>query len=240
MMNIKKISILCLMAATAISFASCSDDDFLYQDQARVRLEGPNNYTAGTDSLNFSFATYPETTTEMTMDIDVCVMGPVSDRDRTANVAIDESLSNASADLYTLPTSIVIKAGESKGVLPITMKRSTLLQEKSVRLYIKVVASDDFGIGVNEENHIKVIWNDMISKPTNWDQLQEFFGDYSNTKYRFMIANAGGITGFDTDTMSWAELQSYKIKFVNALNEYNAAHPDAPLRDENGVLVTFS
>jgi hypothetical protein len=39
--------------------------------------------------------------------------------------------------------------------------------------------------------------------------------------------------------MSWAKLNSYKIRFINALDEYNAAHPGAPLTDENGVLVTF-
>lgn len=235
----KNIYNLILIAVATLSLASCSDDDFLYQDQARVRLVGPKNYTSGTDSLKFSFATYTEETTEMNMDIDVCVMGTVADHDRTANVTIDESQSTASSDLYVLPTSVVVKAGESKGILPITMKRSTLLQEKSVKLYIKVQPSNDFAPGVNEENHILVIWNDMVSKPTNWDELEEFFGDYSTTKYRFMIANAGGITGFDTDMMSWAELQSYKIKFVNALNKYNEEHPDSPLRDENGVLVTF-
>lgn len=238
-MKMKNIYYLILMTVAMLSLASCSDDDFLYQDQARVRLVGPKNYTSGTDSLNFSFATYTEETTEMSMDIDVCVMGPVADHDRTANVAIDESQSTATSDQYVLPTSVVIKAGESKGILPITMKRSSLLQEKSVKLYIKVQPSDDFAPGVNEENHILVIWNDMVSKPTNWADLEEFFGDYSNVKYRFMIANAGGITGFDTDVMSWAELQSYKIKFVNALNKYNEEHPDSPLRNENGVLVTF-
>ena len=227
------------MAVATLSLASCSDDDFQYQDQVRVRLVGPKNYTSGTDSLNFSFATYTEETTEMSMDIDVCVMGPVANHDRTANVAIVESQSTATSDLYVLPTSVVVKAGESKGVLTIIMKRSALLQEKSVKLYIKVQPSDDFAVGVNEENHIIVIWNDMVSKPTNWDDLEEFFGEYSTTKYRFMIANAGGITGFDTDVMSWAELQSYNIKFVNALNKFNEEHPDAPLRDENGVLVTF-
>lgn len=238
-MKMKNLYYLILMAVAMLCFASCSEDDFLYQDQARVRLVGPKNYTAGTDSLNFSFATYTEETTEMSMDIDVCVMGPVADHDRTANVAIDESQSTASADLYALPLSVIIKAGESKGILSITMKRADLLQEKSVKLYIQVQPSDDFGVGVNEQDHILVIWNDMVSKPTNWADLEEFFGEYSNTKYRFMMANAGGITGFDTDTMSWAELQSYKIKFVNALNKYNEEHPDVPLRDENGVLVTF-
>lgn len=109
-----------------------------------------------------------------------------------------------------------------------------------MRLYLKVEATSDFAVGVNEQNHLLLIWSDMISKPTNWDDaLKEFFGEYSDAKYRFMLANADGLGEFDTDTMSWAELQSYKIKFVNALNAYNEAHPGSPLTDEDGVLVSF-
>ena len=102
------------MAVATLSLASCSDDDFLYQDQARVRLVGPKNYTSGTDSLKFSFATYTEETTEMNMDIDVCVMGTVADHDRTANVTIDESQSTASSDLYVLPTSVVSRLAKAR------------------------------------------------------------------------------------------------------------------------------
>jgi hypothetical protein len=32
---------------------------------------------------------------------------------------------------------------------------------------------------------------------------------------------------------------NYKIVLQNALNEYNAANPGNPLRDENGQFVTF-
>ena len=54
-----------------------------------------------------------------------------------------------------------------------------------------------------------------------------------------MIANAGGITEFDTDRLSWGELMNLRIQFQNALQDYNNAHPGNPLKDENGVLVEF-
>ena len=54
-----------------------------------------------------------------------------------------------------------------------------------------------------------------------------------------MLVDSGGLSEFSTDTMSWAQLMSLKIRFQNALNEYNAAHPGNPLTDENGNLVTF-
>lgn len=236
-MKIRNIIILAGMAM--LGLASCSDEDFLYQDQARVRLVGPNIYTAGTDSLTFSFVTYPSDTTTKVMDVQVYVMGPVADRDRTANITVDATLTTATSDLYECPSTVTVPAGKAYGILPVTLKRSSAIENKDVRLYIKVAESADFGVGVNEENHLTLIWNDKISKPNNWDDLEEFFGSYSDTKYRFMLNNAAGITGFDADTMSWAELQSYKIKFVNALNDYNDAHPGNPLTDENGVLVSF-
>lgn len=234
-----KIRNIILAGLAMLSLASCSDEDFLYQDQARVRLVGPTIYAAGTDSLTFSFVTYPADTTFKVMNVQVYVMGTVADYDRTASIKVVDSLTTANSSQYEFPSSVTVPSGQPYGILPVTLKRTDDIQDKDVHLYIQVAESADFGVGVNEENHLLLIWNDKLTKPNNWDDLEEFFGTYSDTKYRFMIENAGGITGFDTDAMSWAELQSYKIKFVNALNDYNNAHPTAPLTDENGVLVTF-
>lgn len=227
-------------AALALAcFVACSNDDFYYQDEARIRIEGPENYTSGTDSLEFSFITYPADTTEITMDIDVYVMGVAADYDRTANFTVIDDLTTAASTQYSLPSSVVVEAGETQAVLPLVLKRTEDLEDSEVRLYIQVVASDDFEVGVNEQDHLIAIWSDMLTKPSNWDELEEYFGSYSDTKYRFMLNNAEGITEFSTDTMTWAELMNYKIKFQNALDEYNAEHPDDPLTDEYGVLVTF-
>ena len=224
-----------------MTLASCSsDEDFFYRDEARIRLVGPEIWTAGSDSLTFSFVTTAVGTTEMAMDVEAQIMGSAADHDRTANIAVVSDKTTATADLYQLPTAVTIPAGQAKATFQVILKRADVLATKSVRLRIAVEPSADFQKGVNEEDHLTFIWNDQISKPKNWAQLEEFFGEYSDTKYRFMLENAGGLTEFDTDALTWAQLQSYKIMFQNALNDYNAAHPGNPLTDENGNLVSFS
>ncbi len=166
-------------------------------------------------------------------------MGDVADHDRTVNLAVEQSMTTASASQYSVPETVVVPAGQTKGTFSVKLRRDASLQQKSVRLYLKVVPSGDFKPGVNEENHIVFIWTDVLSKPNNWADLEPFFGTYSNVKYRFMLEHLGDEGELSTDTMSWAKLNSLRIRFQNALNDYNAAHPGNPLTDEFGNLVTF-
>jgi hypothetical protein len=119
------------------------------------------------------------------------------------------------------------------------LKRTEDLTTNTVSLCFKVVETNDFKAGVIEQNHFCIKWNDTLSKPKNWDtELLEFFGEYSLVKYRFIIDTIG-FGEFSAKTMSWSELTNYKIIMKTALDEYNDAHPGAPLKDENGQLVTF-
>jgi hypothetical protein len=174
------------------------------------------------------------------MMVDAQVMGYAADHDRTGTIEVVDSLTTANADMYSVPTTVTIPANQNKGSFAVVLKRNSQLTEKTVRLYIRVKASNDFQVGVNEENHLTFIWNDQLSRPSNWSDLEPYFGTYSNTKYRFMLQNSGGVTEFDTETTTWAQLMSFKIMFQNALDEYNAAHPGNPLTDENGNLVSFN
>jgi Domain of unknown function (DUF4843) len=235
-MNYIKLSIALL--ATILLAAACQNDGFYYQDVARVRIVGPSSWTLGTDSLQFSFVTYPADTIQKQMDVTLWVMGNTTEYDRTANLEVVTGKTTASADLYTVPTSVVIPAGANSATFPVILKRAASLQQTTARLYIAVQKSNDFEVGISSQDHLLLQWNDILSKPSNWSSLQEFFGSYSDVKYRFMINNAG-ISEFNTTTMTWAELQYYKIKLVNALNKYNQEHPQAPLTDETGKLVSF-
>lgn len=229
-----------IVLLSAVTLMSCaSDEDFYYQDTPRIRLVGPSMWTAGTDSLTYSFVAYGEETTQVTFDIDAYIMGPVANADRTAALTVDNARTSASADLYVVPQTVVVPAGKNHGTFTVTLKRSQALKNQAVTLRVNVGESADFKTGVNEENHLTFIWTDKLSKPSNWAELEEFFGQYSDVKYRFMLENCEPGTSFSADTMTWAQLMSYRIKFQNALNDYNAAHPGSPLTDENGVLVTF-
>ena len=204
-----------------------------------MRLVGDYTWAVGTDSISFSFVAYGSEVTEKEMLVDAQIMGEAENRDRVVNLSVDPARTTADASLYTVPSTVTIPAGAVKATFPVILKRSAALQTKTVRLYLQVAESADFKAGVNEENHIKLIWSDVLQKPKNWDTLEPFFGTYSDVKYRFMLANSNGAGEFSTETMSWAMLNSYRILFQNALNAYNAAHPGNPLTDENNQLVTF-
>jgi hypothetical protein len=235
----KFIQSLALLALSLILWTSCENDGFYYRDEARIRLVGPEIWTVGSDSLEFSFISYTDDVTEVAMEVDAQVMGNTVDYDRTANISVVSSKTTASASLYSVPSSVTIPANSGKGTFQVILKRGDILNTQSVSLYLQVEASDDFAVGVNEENHLLLKWSNTISKPSNWDdELAEHFGTYSETKYRFMLSNAGESVDF-TSTMSWSALHNYNIRFTNALNDYNAAHPGQTLTDENGALVTF-
>lgn len=220
--------------------AGCgTDEDFYYNDHARVRLVGPEIWTVGTDSLTFSFVSVPSETTEQTLLVDARIMGTAANRDRTARLAVDATRTTAPQALYAVPAEVLIPADSTHARFPVVIRRDASLRSATVRLRIEVAASDDFLPGVNEENHLTFIWSDKLTMPANWPDLEEFFGAYSDTKYRFMLENSTPGTTFSIDTMSWAMLMSYKIKFQNAVRTYNAAHPGNALSDENGNLVTF-
>ena len=233
--------IICHLSFSAALLTSCSstDEDFFYQDEPRVRLVGDYIWAVGTDSISFSFVAYGSEVTEKEMLVDAQIMGKVENRDRVVNLSVDPARTTADASLYTVPSTVTLPAGAVKATFPVILKRSAALQTKTVRLYLQVAESADFKAGVNEENHIKLIWSDVLQKPKNWDTLEPFFGTYSDVKYRFMLAISNGAGEFSTETMSWAMLNSYRILFQNALNAYNAAHPGNPLTDENNQLVTF-
>lgn len=236
-----KINNIFLIAAfSSLCLFSCENDDFLYQDTPRVRLEADEIWALGTDSLTYTFTTAGTDVQEKTINVDAVIMGEVAAKDRVANLTANTQKTTANASLYNFPAQVTIPAGQSRATFQVTLRRSAELQQKEVRLYIEVVESADFGSGVTERNHVIIKWNDKITRPTNWDSLQEYFGTYSDAKYRFMLANVPAGTEFSTETMSWSQLMNYKFLFTNALNEYNAAHPGNPMTDENGVLVDFN
>lgn len=233
----KKIKSIILAFAAIGMFTACENDKFYYQDEPRVRIEGPYEWAIGTDSLNFSFATYPNSVQQQEMQMTLYVMGEAASTDRTAKLEVDASKTTASASQYILPETITIPKGKLEVPFIVTLMRSGNLTSETVSLFFKVVESSDFKVGVIEQNHFSMKWNDILGKPKNWDtELKEFFGEYSLAKYRFIIDTIG--FGEFGNGMTWSELKNYQIMMKTALDEYNAS-PAGPLKDENGQLVEF-
>lgn len=233
-----KIQLTCILLGLLL-FISCENDEFYYQDEARVRIEGPYEWALDTDSLIFSFSSSPSEITKKDMIMTLFVMGESSEFDRKVSIEIIQDKTTAIPDQYKLPSEVIIPAGAYKTQFPVTLLRTDDLKEQTVILCFRLVDSEDFKVGVIEQSNFTMKWNDIISKPKNWDtELKEFFGTYSLVKYRFII-DILGIAEFSAEAMSWAELNNYKIVMKSALNEYNESHPGNPMRDENNQLVSF-
>ncbi len=79
------------------------------------------------------------------------------------------------------------------------------MQTEEVRLQVKIDGSGDLQPGVDAWSALTIAWNDKITKPGNWEDLTEFFGDYSETKYRFIISTLGvsQFTYGEAEGMTW-------------------------------------
>lgn len=192
--------------------------------------------------MELSFMTYLGD--EAPISVDACLIGEVADYDRVANIVVVADSTTASSELYDVPSTVIIPAGSNKGTFTVTLKNATELESKTVQLYIKLVDSEDLLVGVKESDHLLFKWNNIMTKPLYWSNIEEFFGEYSETKYRFMLdclMENGYSTSLDPDDgLNWSDYHNYCIVFTNMLRDYNEAHPGAPLTDENGALVTFS
>ena len=231
----KKMKYVFMAMLSILLWIGCENDGFYYHDEPRVRLVGPDIWTVGTDSLLFSFMPYPTDTLTVTMNVQAWVIGETVDYARMLNLTVDEERSTASKDLYDFPKTVTIPADTNAATFHVILKRAAILQEKEVSLYLKVIPSDDFAVGVEEWDHLLFKWNDILTRPSNWDTAwSPYFGEYSDAKYRFMVSHAKEV--IDPETMSWAQLTYYRIHFVNELNAYNAAHPNNPLAEGNKLI----
>lgn len=239
-----KIKLSLFACIIALVFMACDNKDFLYNEgNAFIRIEGEKNLTVDSDSIIFSFAKFPATILEQTITVKASVIGLTADYARELELVVDPTKTTAIQGTHYEFTSVnTIPANASYINIPVVIKRTSELENSSVSLYIKVEDNDDFKAGVNEQNHLKIKWSDSIVKPSNWDAyLSEFFGEYSEVKFRFIIEQTGigEFTYGNTEGMNWSQMNNYKLIVQAALLSYNEAHPGNVLRDENDNPITF-
>jgi hypothetical protein len=219
-----------------MALAACENDAFYYRDVPRVRLEGPSAWTLGegADSISYNFIYAGLDAQSYPMQITLIIMGNIAPHQRTARLEVTADKTTAAASQYDIPSSVVIPAGKDRVVFPVTLRREGL-GTATVRLRFGVVASDDFLPGVDEQHELLIKWNDMVDKPNNWDdELDDFFGAYSDVKMRFIIEQTG-VTDFSG--LTWAQRFFMQVELNAKLQEYNAAN--GILLDENNAPVTF-
>ena len=125
-----------------------------------------------------------------------------------------------------------LPADSIKGILKVKVKKTPELENHNLVATFRLCGNENFAAAPVNENTYKIVLTNHLTEPAGWP-----FGEYSRIKHQFVIQTLGIAT--DYDKWSTSESIYYTGIMVNALYEYNKAHPGEPLTDENGLVVTF-
>ena len=125
-----------------------------------------------------------------------------------------------------------LAADSLRGTLKIKVIKPPELEEHNLTVAFRLCEIENFKAAPINENTFSIVLTNHLSEPTGWP-----FGDYSRIKHQFVIQVLGIAT--DYDKWSTSEVIHYTSVMIDALYEYNKAHPGEPLTDENGLVITF-
>lgn len=201
-----------LLLAVTAGAVSCGDTWLKYDTSQKNKLyftEGPLNLDQYI-STDISFAIYDETVQEIQRKVPVKLLGTVSDRDRTFEVAaIHDTTTNyisggvqrelvdaVEGEDYTLG-ELVIPAGEVEGEIVVTAKRSEKILTKTASLVLQIVETDLFE-GV-PRNIFRVLISDGTPTCPIWwrydaeNEWYMYLGNFTPDKYRKVLEFYHGI-----------------------------------------------
>jgi hypothetical protein len=202
------------------------------------------------DSISYTFVEKSSSAITDTVWLPVRIAGPTADRARTINMAAVANSTTAVKDKHYKLLNYTMPKDSFATQLGVVLLRDASLQDTSVVLDLRLQPSADFSALMKDtlmadgrfygRNQVKIIITDRLLKPTNWDSyLVNFFGAYSNVKFRF-IAAVLGRSSFPTtgnNPVNFPTMQFYQNTVRNALAEYVANN--GLLKDENGNTVVI-
>ncbi len=254
----KKLSYIAALLMAAL-MTGCSENEMegYTNDPAIYFLNGRIYNDDGTqsltqtqkDSINQSFFIYNDDVKQEVVYVYVRTMGMVSDKDRPIKlVQTNTGKENAAVagvhyvafDDPQVAQSMCIPAGKTYAKIPIILLRDKSLQTEEKRLELSVAQNDYFRPGIDEYRNFIITTTDLATKPARWDrQWKYYFGPtFGSVKFKFII-NATGYTDFDNIPTDYSYLKWLQSTVEQAFFDYNKAHPNDPLKEADGTLVTF-
>ena len=210
-MTMRKKNLYYILLLTVFAAGSCSKDDIgLYEGDSYVQFK--KGYV---DSSLFSFLTLGSKT-EAPASMVVELVGKPVDKDRTYKITVVKALSTASEANYSLPASFTFRANRTTDTAWFTLKKTTDISLKPVKLVLKLEASDELGVGQTDHAAAILYISNIIARPDWWDDKTEgrYLGEYTDKKYKLFIQ----VTGVsDVDSSSDEQLRYYTLLFKNYL-----------------------
>jgi len=228
---------LIIVLAGIMLMTACKKEEVkLYQDT------DPSLYFT-LSAYSYSFMTDLDSTSR-TIYLPVKLSGDLKDYDRTFNMqVVNDTNTTANKDWYELKEGRLPK-GSVNGTIPIVLKRNAVIDTTIIKLKLALTPSST--LDTMPGASIQISWTGKVIQPINWNWLRYYFGTpFSTAWYKFII-KATGKSSFPysptlarTDPATWSmtypQIQAYSLQVKEALQAYNAAHPDSPLTHDDGL-----
>lgn len=240
------VSIICVLGLTLMG--ACQKEELLVNENNVSYVQFTKDITK--DSTIVCFQLYPEQPGDAEklaqVSLEVFVTGKIQDKDLNFTVSVDESLSTYPASKCILPETCVIKKGELKGWITLNIKNSPELREATKRLILKINEAGEVREGIFYNARAILSLTDKLAKPEWWELKDQpgsqssvdlyYLGDYSETKYKWFIEILRENDDLQFDGKDKNKLRKYSLQLKYKIEEYNEAHPEAPLSDEYGKI----
>lgn len=211
------------------------EERLIYKDVPRIYIY-KNTLAYAYDSLNYSFAVKNSARVRDTVWATVRIMGDAISKDRVIEFRPVDSLTTAVEGRDYELMKYIMPSDSFTTRLGIIIRKTPEMDVKTLKLVMKLMPSRDFQTGIYDQLFYRVVISNILVKPNDWDSwLKNYFGSYSERKYRFII-DVLGIAEF-TDAMSYSEYGYFAQRMKNALADYETKN--GPMIDENGNRVVF-
>lgn len=260
------------MGCLGLFVQSCSENYMSFEGTDRIQFK------TKTEEV-YTFAYFPENKQNDTLNIELMTVGEVVNRPRKIRFeqvtkewefqydeedpkkVVDSSyvdmkfpaVSGVHFEALGENNELIMPANQNVLNLKVIVKRRDIgLQKNAHKLLLRLLNSEDFGIGESSKLTKSITISDKLERPVRWKDnsyyYKTYLGDWSERKHRFMIDVTGqtwdndfvyNVVGSNSYDM-WALRDYYLAKIKKALAAYNAApQNNPPMKDENNKEIVF-
>lgn len=248
-MKPKEYISLILFLTIEIFFSACEENVALEYEDDPALYFAYEDY-GQKDSISQSFFVIHSSQLRDTVYVKVNTMGNLKDFDRPIKlIQTNEGEANAAVagvhfvafDSEELAGKIFVAAGANYVNVPVILLRDPSLELSEYRLALSIDKNEYFRPGINTLTHFVVKTSSLAVKPSTWDKYwrYQFGASWGSVKMRFII-DATGVTEWEIlpSDLSYGTFLGAQVKAK--FEQYNKEHPNNPLKEADGTLVSFT
>lgn len=220
-------------------FFSCEQNNVLTNANDVSYIIFDKDVTTDTTTVSFRFYKEGE---DPKIALAVNVYGKLQEKDLTFSLGFDPVRTTLPESQFELPEKCIIKAGELKGEVIITLRNYDVLKSNTKLLVLKINEEGEVREGASRYSRAIIAVTDRIFKPDWWADSNNivedyYLGVYSERKYLMLLDELKkDDVVFDGKDMN--VLRKYTIRLKNTLKNINGDKPKEQwLKDENEVII---